>query len=357
MFWLGAIVSLCYVPGYTGAYISTQWPVLALVLPFALLRDGPVTVFHWFGIAFITYAAALAPLTMAPYASVFGLWLLATTALCVWFGTVSGSLRDLYKGLAVGATVSSFISVLQYFGMPVLPSTSLTPAGLYVNAVQNGTILALVIVALVSERLWLWTLPLWPGEVVAHSRGAWIALAIGLLGCRYRKPWLFGLVVLAGAVFMLSPLNSSDAQRLYIWKTALYNTTPFGWGPGMFYVLLMNDGHGPFYPEHAHNDAIQLAFEYGFAALLPLSVLCFAVSRAKTKEWPVVLAFMVAGCYSMPLWMPVTSFLGLACVGRILRDYGLARSQRSRGGPFVLQRLFAGGCEAVSVASHHTGKS
>ena len=46
MFWIGAVVSLCYVPGVTGAYIATQWPVLAVLLSFGLLRSGPFTAFH-----------------------------------------------------------------------------------------------------------------------------------------------------------------------------------------------------------------------------------------------------------------------------------------------------------------------
>ena len=53
MFWLGAVVSLCYVPGLTGAYIATQWPVLAVLLSFGLLCRGPFTVFHAAGLLFV----------------------------------------------------------------------------------------------------------------------------------------------------------------------------------------------------------------------------------------------------------------------------------------------------------------
>ena len=105
MFWLGAVVSLCYVPGVTGAYIATQYPVLAVLLSFGLLRSGPFTAFHAAGLAFITYAVLRLPFSPAPYASVFGLWLIVIMGLSVWFGTTITNMRGLYAGLAVGAAV------------------------------------------------------------------------------------------------------------------------------------------------------------------------------------------------------------------------------------------------------------
>ena len=57
MFWFGVIVSLCYIPGLTGAYIATQWPVLSVLLPFGLLRSGPFTAFHLAG--YFSYASIL----------------------------------------------------------------------------------------------------------------------------------------------------------------------------------------------------------------------------------------------------------------------------------------------------------
>ena len=103
MFWFGAAVALCYIPGLTGAYIATQWPLLSLALPFFLLREGKFTVFHALGLAFVAYAAVRLPFSPVPYASVFGLWLVVIMALCVWFGSVAVNMRDLYAGLAAGA--------------------------------------------------------------------------------------------------------------------------------------------------------------------------------------------------------------------------------------------------------------
>src|SRR6266705_3468524 len=101
MFWIGAIVSLCYVPGMTGAYIATQWPVLAILMTFGLLRRGPFTWFHGLGLLFVLYAALGVWISPAPYSSVFGLWLVIITGLCLWFGTSLTTTRGLYAGLAL----------------------------------------------------------------------------------------------------------------------------------------------------------------------------------------------------------------------------------------------------------------
>lgn len=360
MFWLGATVSLCYVPGVTGAYIATQWPVLAVLLSFGLLRRGPFTVFHATGLAFVAYAFARWPYSPAPYASVFGLWLIVIMALCVWFGTTMTSTRELYAGLAAGAAVSSAVAVLQWFGWAGIPMTSITPAGLYVNSVQQGTVLALIAVALVSERMWPWLLPIAPGIVLAHSRGAWIALAIGVLGCYVRRLWVLGAIAAVGAFYLLSPLSGSDVQRMFIWRSAWSTLTWLGWGPGVFYVIaLPQNGAFSLYPEYAHNDALQFAWEYGIGAALPFAVVAYALWRTDAREWPVVLAFVVAGCYSMPLFMPVAAFLALVAVGRVLRNYGMAGADRNRRRQHVVSWNwfdFGSRQRVVSVQPHHSAE-
>jgi len=351
MFWLGAVVSLCYVPGVTGAYIATQWPVLAVLLSFGLLRSGLFTAFHAAGLAFVAYAAARLPFSPAPYASVFGLWLIVIMGLSVWFGTVATNMRGLYAGLAVGASVSSALAVLQYFGWDLVLTVASNDAGsmpgLYISSVQQGLILALIAVALVSERMWLWTIPIMPGVFMAHSRGAWIALAVGALACYVRRLWVLGAVGVAGAFYLFTPLLPSDALRMSIWNTAWANLKWLGWGPGVFYTIAMpQDGSYSFYPEYVHNDALQLAFEYGIGAALLLPVFGYALWRTDVKEWPIVLAFAVAGCYSMPLFMPVTSFLALAAVGRVLRVHGLARGYGGSGRQYGVSTDFGSYAQA-----------
>jgi hypothetical protein len=115
---------------------------------------------------------------------------------------------------------------------------------------------------------------------------------------------------------------------LIIWGAALHNLTWFGWGPGAFFSWLVPFRDTLLYPEYAHNDALQLAFEYGIAALLPIGIFGCLLTQKDGREWPVVVAFVVAGCYSMPLWVPVASFLACVAAGRVARDWALARRDR-----------------------------
>jgi hypothetical protein len=362
MFWLGAIVALCYIPGITGAYIATQWPVLAVVLSFALLRRGPFTIFHAAGLAFIAYATARIPFSPAPYASVFGWWLVVIMGLSVWFGTVAENMSGLYAGLAFGASISSGIAILQHFGWQPIATMSSSPPGLYINSVQQGAILALIVVALVSEQMWKWVPALAPGIILADSRGAWIALIVGLMACYIRRLWVFGAIGLAGvAFFYFKPLSPTDVERMFIWSTAWRNLIWLGWGPGVFYTIaLFHNGAFSLYPEYAHNDALQLVFEYGVGAALPLAITAYALWRTDVKEWPIVVAFVTAGCYSMPLFMPVTSFLALAAVGRILRVHGLARGHGDSRRQYVVSGEWDYYLQAsrsvVPVESHNPAK-
>lgn len=323
MFWLGVIVSLCYVPGVTGAFIASQWPVLSILLPLGLWRHGPFTLLHAAGLLFIAYATVRLWYGPDFNGGVYGLWLVYIMGLSFWLGTTLDDLRGLYAGLAAGGAVSSGVTVLQAFGYDIVAHVT-SAAGLYVNSVAQGMVLALVIVALASERMWLWVPPLVPGLVLSHSRGAWLALAVGTVGCYVRRTWLLAFVIVVGAAFFFAAtFDSSDGLRLFIWKTAASSLTWWGWGPGSFYnAVFAYNGHA-FFPEYAHNDALQIAFEYGIVAALPIGVLAFAFFRTDAREWPVILAFVTAGCYSMPLWVPVASFLGLVAAGRVVRVWAL----------------------------------
>jgi hypothetical protein len=351
MFWLGVIVALCYVPGITGAYIATQWPVLAVVMSFGLLRSAPFTLLHLLGALFLLYAAVHAFFTPAPYDAVFGLWLVVIMALTVRFGSTMIDTRGLYAGLALGAAVSSAIAVAQYLGLQWPPMSSPAPAGLYVNSVQQGTILALLTVALVTERMWLWALPLLPGLVLAQSRGAWLALAVGLLGCRIRHIGVLGLVAAVGCAILSVTLSPSDQERMLIWNVAWHGLTWFGRGPGMFYAVTIWREGTAWFPGYVHNDALQLLFEYGVGAVLPVAVFGFVLSRTEAREWPVVLAFVAASCYTMPLYMPVTAFLALVAVGRVLRTHARVLASGGHRRQFGVSRRSGGSYQSGATVS------
>ena len=60
MFLLGLLLPICFIPGYTGASIPSQWVLLSLVLPAALWRRGyRLTPLHLLGLGFIAWAVAV----------------------------------------------------------------------------------------------------------------------------------------------------------------------------------------------------------------------------------------------------------------------------------------------------------
>lgn len=345
MYALGLIVSLCYVPGVIGAYVATQWPVLSIALPVAVMyQRGIMTPLHWAGLVFVAYAFAHLHSVPIFADGVWGIWILSIMALSFWLGSTLSNLRDLYRGLAIGAAVSSLVGVAQWFGYSPVMYVSEHPAGLYVNSVVQGMTLAFLVVALVSERLWLYVPLLLPGLVLSHSRGAFVALAIGLLAVYVRRVWVFGLLGLIGLImlFTVRP-DSSDELRLLVWNDALHFLTPWGWGPGSFFSWLIPYRDYLIHPEYAHNDAIQLVFEYGIFAAFPIGIFAFLLTRVRSREWPVLVTFVTASCYAMPLWAPITSFLACLVAGRLALDWHLARVDVHNGRHGVVQQYGPGG--------------
>lgn len=345
MLLLGAAVSLCYIPGLTGAFIATQWPLLSAYFAVEIIwplvwrffknapapRSGPVTAFHWLGVLFVGYAAVRTLYAPIFEDSICGLWMLCIVAASFWLGSTLTSMRQLYAGLWIGGFVSSCVAVLQANDNYVVPYDTATPAGLYVNSVSQGVILSLLVVALVSERMLWRAAMLVPGILLSGSRGAWLALAVGLLATYTRRKSVFvALVGVAGALFVVHVVYgsggavwASDKERLDIWYLAANNFTLWGYGPGSFFSWLLWREQGSFYPEYAHNDALQLIFEYGAVAAIPIGIGCFVLTRERSAEWPVIVAFITAGCYSMPLAIPAAAFIGCVAAGRVVRDWAL----------------------------------
>ncbi len=300
------------------------------------------------------YAVASLAWNTDLYSGVYGIWLLCILALCFWLGSTLQSLRQIYIGLAIGGAVSSVIGVLQAFGYPLVP-VSQYPAGIYFNSMAQGGVLALLIVALLTERMYFYVVPLIPGLVVAQSRGAWLALMIGVAALFVRRTWILTPLVMLGAVAIFFPPNYTDTVRLQIWSIAWSELSFFGNGIGSFASQIYNDNGIVLYPEFVHNDILQLAYEFGIAALLPTAIFAFALSRTKEQEWPVLMAFVTMGFYSFPLWMPVTAFVGLLVTGRIVRSWHMDGRFSEYCRQVSLSRRRTDSRQLVSVVSTNTG--
>lgn len=236
-------------------------------------------------------------------------------------GWAPTSLREIYIALACVGALSSALAVAQWgLGWFPFPVWSHGPAmaGLLYNPIHQGQTLALMIVVLAVHRLWWFIPPLLPGLLLSHSRGAWLALAFGLIATRFRYPLVFLILALAVGVLYTSQINPSDSQRLAIWHAAWINLTFWGNGFGSFNALYMGSFEHLIHPEYAHNDYLQTVFEFGVWSVVPFGVVAWAASRTTTRDWPTLVTFLFVACFSMPLHMPIMAGLfALALIGAI----------------------------------------
>ncbi len=331
MFWLGLILPLTFVPGWTGASIPTGWAVLSIVLPFTLWKPVVMTSFHWVGLGFLAYA--LSGLALYPTLDgVWELWLLAILALAFRWGSAQVSLVPLWKGLAIGVSVSSAIACAQALGYhPVLQYRG--PAGLFYNSSVLGEASVLVIIALITERLWWYIPSLLPGLILSESRSVGlilIAVGIASLG---RRLALLSLFLAAVVILAMIFRPDTDAFRFSLWYEVIANLSLFGSGPGSMANFYLHYNDYIYHPEYAHNEFLDLLFQFGVGAL-PLFWLALrlALDNSDAREWPIYAAFLVMAIFSFPLHVPVLALVGAVCAGQLARNHGLvwARLNRSR---------------------------
>lgn len=341
MFWLGLLLSVCYVPGFVGASIPTQWVVLSAILPaFLWSRSLPPTLGHKLFFIWIIYALASLAWSLNWHSAGWGLWLLFIWALSFHYGSLYHDLRPLWKGLAIGLSFGTAVAIAQAADWSLVElADPLRPAGLLFNSSLFGICLGLVLVSLVAHRLW-WFIPIPTlGLVLSGSRGGVVVLAIGLIA-NWSKTAAIATVA-AGACLFAWSLDPSDSQRLQIWGVALQALTPFGHGPGSFLDL-----HYAYaaksvviHPEFAHNDLLQLAYEFGIGAIAPYAILGLAIATCRGPAWPTLFAFLVASLFFFPLYSPLPAFIGFVVAGHSLRAWSLARGLGFRRRYEFLQRL------------------
>jgi O-antigen ligase len=257
---------------------------------------------------------------------------------------------------AFGIGLNSIFAVIQWYGFhPVIQLTP-RPSGLFLNGNVLAEISALVLVGCWNTRsAWMSVLSsiiMLPALLLPQQRGSMIALAIaGMIWLiqRWRYGWSLAsgiaLILLAGACFMATGSVSSMwtweqairlgsiSERLSIWSATIDGFTLFGHGAGSFRGLF------PLYapqidtmilwPQHAHNDLLELIFEYGIFAAIPAALASLCLMSNSPYRW-VVLVFLVEGCSGFPLFMPATSFLAALCMGHCLRHVDWARFAQLR---------------------------
>lgn len=326
MFLLGLILPVCFIPGLTGASIPTQWVLLSVVLPCFLWRPITLGPAHWLGLLALAYAGASFFWSISHYDALWGLWLIFIWALGFRLGSTALDLRELFRGLAYGLTINSGVALIQWLGYSPFLTDGGCPGILY-NTTVLGASAALVILGLLHLGYWHLVPGVALGLVLSGSRGAWLALAVGLLARRLHWSLLALGVLCLGGYFSLA-LSHSDALRLYLWSIAGARLTLFGNGIGSFtslyYIatdLLFNSPVRLVRPEFVHNDYLQLWFELGIGALPIYAIYAICLRHTAHPQWPFFVAFATLSTFYFPLWCPLTSFIGCVVAGRCVASW------------------------------------
>ncbi len=223
------------------------------------------------------------------------------------------ALQYVYFGLGLIGIVSVCFAVGQKFGYyPWF--TAYRSTGLFYSPIVQGGLLGLSIVALARLRMWELTPILFLGLYLNPNRGGWVVAGIGLLATWVRQPLVILAVILFGALLISWNPGSSDVERFLIWQAGLVNLSWFGHGWGSFeQVWIIRDGLG-WQPIHAHNDYLELAFEFGLYSVPVFCVLAYALSNIKSPDWPILVAFCTMALFAMPTFIPVTAVIGAAAL-------------------------------------------
>lgn len=326
MFWLGLLLAVCYVPGYTGASVPTQWAVLSILLPLGLWRVSFYGTGHRLLFGFVLYALLGALWSLNLYTWVWGMWLCFIWALAYHWGTLCADLRGLWKGLAVGLSVSTAIALAQALDFrPVEANDPYQYSGLFFNSSLFGVILGLVLVGLATHRLWWYMPPMALGLILSGSRGGFFIAAVGLVA-RFGSPVLAAGVFACAGIAFLSVIDLADSQRLQIWGVTLPALNFFGHGAGSFLDLyyVRNTKVSLIHPEFVHNDFLQLVYEYGIGTLFLIAIPALALA-GRSAERPVLIAWLALSTFYFPLYAPIPAFIGFVVAGHCLRDWAVVR--------------------------------
>jgi len=327
LFFLGLLVAVAYIPGVVGASISTGWLLLLIICPILLFycefKIG------W-GFAFICYATLSLLWTEILNIAWFHLLQLIVLGLVFVIGQNIKDLTAIFKGLALGLGVSAVVCLFQWYGFNLVYSLVNATAGLFINPNIFSEVSAIILVSLVVLKLYWWIPVTLPGLVIAHSRAAYVGLGIGLLFTvwkynRYYAIGLVGLISLIAVVLYKGQFSLiSVLERVDLWADTIQGFKFFGNGVGSYEVLF------PYYathidtelarPRYAHNDLLQIIFEFGIGSIL-LLVAAFNVFKTRKAEVIIIITIGAISLFTYPLHIPVPAFIAFLVAGFVTGNH------------------------------------
>lgn len=347
-------------PGWYAPNLVLRWAVLLVGLPFVVAVR--MTALHWIGLAFLGYAALSLLCTPFPLDGCYELGILAIVAGSFCLGSSLERCDLVFVGAALGLVPSLIVAVMQWIGRgkcfestdaicgafttwyeahAVLQLTP-EPSGLFVNANLMGEASSLVFVGAIAGlrggRADRWVMVLATASalclILSHHRTSMIALATAGMTWgaekRFHKEkqlWLAALCAPLLLLFLCGIIFFTDIptvhERIGIWRSTVSGLTFFGHGAGSFRNLIplyfLSESEGGL--DYAHNDLLQLAFNYGIAALLPAALFGLLIISSTSPMRYVLLVFGIQSLAEFPLYMPVTGFLAALAAGHCSRDW------------------------------------
>lgn len=345
MFGLGLILTVAYVPGWVSPAVSPRFAALSVLAPALLLwrREAiPFTRAHLAGCALIAWAALTLLWSPQQPDSVDALWqTLILPGVCFCLGSQSVSLRPLSIGAALGLGVSSAIAILQWIGV-VLPIQQIEgPGGLFLNTNYMAEAAALVLIAVVAERMW-WAIPLLlPAALLGAARGALVAATAGI-GLKFsRYPVTFFAIACVALILGLESMGARVglSVRLEIWRSAIGQLTWLGHGIGSFWAVHAGELYNGGVAAHAHNEFLELASDLGAIGVSLFAWFAWELRGPATTSRLVLAGLAAEALFAFPAHMPVTVALGACCAGAAARDRLDLRRQSFGRGNIIRERL------------------
>lgn len=333
-FLLGFVITIVYIPGILGASIPTGWLFLIIISPLLVI---PTTI-----PLFLIYAIISLLWTVNDWIGFFFLLQFIALWLVFEFGKTIKDLRPIFKRIALGLGINSIIALSQYYGFHQVFTLDNTSAGLFLNPNIYSEISALVLVALIWLRLWYWIPLTLTGLILVHSRAAILSLIICSLLYLYKRFPLYTsigtvLISITGIIFLIFGMIyyphisaiTSIQERFDLWADTLRGIKIFGNGVGSYEILYpyysTHVDTSLFRPRYAHNDLLQLIFDFGIGTLLLLPV----IYKAAKSVNPILYSFGVVSLLAFPLHVPLSAFIVCLVTGFIVSNNDTVRNSRN----------------------------
>jgi hypothetical protein len=333
---LGLAIMTAFIPNVVGAVSPTAWAIMWLIIPIYLLKCKiEMTSIHWLGLLFLSYASL--SLLWSPHGALDLLQWFALAGVFMW----SASLKDI-KAIVIGSVLGLIVSdVIAIFGIDIFKLTD-KPAGLFVNSNVFAETSGMILILLLTYKLWRYLPVVIPGLLVS-SRAVVLGLSMTFLVWAWRKSKVAAISISALGLVVVSVIGhmSSIDARLGIWQDTISGLTLFGHGLGSFEYLF------PLYSKHmdmsimrpveAHNDILQLIFELGIG-VIPLLAIIFKLLKVNDTHVYAIIFFIVVGCFAFPLHMPITAFMVALVAGQLARNISYSSNPIN----YFRSTLFAG---------------